>query len=104
MSKLLSCAVVAVLFPAGTTEEQFVFTVKGANANESFAATFTSSSNSYTASATDLPPGDYTYTVTKNGNTSLPSDVFTVTASAPSGITFSVPDAAQKASTPADVA
>lgn len=102
MSKVLSCAVVAVLFPAGTTEEGFVFNIAGANANAGFSLTLTSVTNSVIATPDQLPAGDYTYTVSKNGNTSLPSDVFTVIAN-PTGVTFSVPDITQKASVPADM-
>lgn len=94
---VLSCAIAAIAFPAGTTDTPWAFHVSGTLAD---GTPFGGGVESANAEATiDLAAGTYTLVVEKNGVKSLPSDPFTVDA-APGGtteVTLSVPDAAQKA-------
>lgn len=97
VTKTLTCAVIAQDFPAGTVEEAFVAAVTGTLAdgstfNQSFAA-------GGATIVVDLNPGTYTYVITKNGVSSLPSDAFSV-VSAPATVSLSVPDPTQKAVVP----
>lgn len=102
MAKIFSTPVISKSYPAGTAEDQFTFTFAGTDANGiPLSKTFTSATPSLTLQDTDLSPGTYVYQVSKNGETSQPSDQFTWTASSGS-FTFSVPDATQKAAAPVD--
>lgn len=98
--KTLSCPTASKEFPAGTTEEAFVATVTGTDATgAAFSQSYSSSAPTVSA---DLPAGTYSYVISKNGISSLASDSFSVTAdTVPVTVIFSVPDATQKAVTPA---
>jgi len=102
MSKQLSVITITKSYPDGTVEEQFQFHVVGTtNAGTAVDQVFLSPTPSVTLTPDQLPPGTYQYEVTKNGETSIESDPFTVTVA--SGVSFSVPDATQKAPVPTDV-
>ena len=89
----LTCPLVSQSFPAGTTEESFVFHITGQLAD---GTPFTDSQSSTSATLSyTFSPGTFAVFVTKNGSSSLPSDLYTV--SAPTTVTLSVPDPAQKA-------
>lgn len=93
MTEALSTPTTTAVFPAGTADTDWTFTVSGTMADGSaYSNAFTSSAPSMMAA---LPEGaTVTLVVTKNGISSLASDPFTVPMTT---VTLSVPDATQKA-------
>ena len=91
----LSAPAADVLFPFGTKDDLWTFTLTGTNADGSAynPAPLTSSGDAVSAS---LPAGaTVTLVVTKNGVASLASDPYVVDA--PTTVSLKVPDAGQKA-------
>jgi hypothetical protein len=80
--KSLSITTTQVEVPADTIENSFQFLITGilADGTTPFSQTVISPGSSTSA---DLPDGTFTVSVSKNGFSSLPSDVFTVTAIPP---------------------
>ena len=93
MTVNLSTPAAVAVFPAGTADTAWAFSLVGTLADGSaYANSFDSALPSMQAA---LPEGaTVTLTVTKNGISSLPSDPFTVAVTT---VTLSVPDATQKA-------
>lgn len=97
MTQLLASPTILQSFPVGTPEQQYSFNVSGtlADGTTTFNQAFPSDASSTTV---DLPAGTFTYTVSKMGFTSLPSDPFTIQGQ--TTVQFNVPDGSQKASPP----
>ena len=93
MTATLSTPTTTAVFPAGTPDTEWAFSLSGTNADGSaYSAMFSSPGPSMQAA---LPEGaTVVLVVSKNGVSSLPSDPFVVPVTT---VTLSVPDATQKA-------
>lgn len=93
MTATLATPTTTAVFPAGTADTEWTFTVSGTLADGgAYSHMFTSATPSMQA---DLPEGaTVTLVVAKNGVSSLASDPFVVPMTT---VTLSVPDATQKA-------
>ena len=91
----LSCATAQVVFPAGTVDTPYSFTLTG-NLADGSAYSQTQTWNVVPLAWT-LEHGTYVLVVEKNGVKSLPSAPFTIAAPAPTTVTLTVPDATQPA-------
>jgi len=87
---LLSASSVPQTFPAGTTDPGFTFTVTGTLADGITAFTASQATGTFS-----LAPGTYTGVVSKLGVASKPS--LPLVVSAPTEVTFQVPDSASPA-------
>ena len=93
MTATLSTPTASIVFPAGTADTEWSFSLSGTLADGSaYSNTLSAAAPSLSA---DLPEGaTVVLVVSKNGVSSLPSDPFVVPLTT---VTLSVPDATQKA-------
>lgn len=95
MTITMSTPTAQVVFPAGTTDTPWTFTLAGTNPDGSQYNNSVQSDSPSAPAPGDLQPGaSITLVVSKNGILSQPSDPFTVPGQP---VTLTVPDASQKA-------